>query len=297
MQVKKLGEKSSIIMSRKKSTLLACDYLVIGAGAASLAFIDTLITELPSVKIILVDKNSVPGGHWQHAYDYVHLHQPSVIYGLASKQLEGSWIKLILKLTLPWKHRASKKEIVKYYGDFVKEKIAAKNLIYYPNCVYDFEKGYSFSSLDETFSYEVKVREKVVNGVLGECVVPSQNPVKFPVDDGVIVMTPNELYKAYNDSKLQKWNKKYVVMGGGKTGMDAIVYLLNTMWVKPRNIHWIIPHDGWFLHYGDPWSRERALLRTNGDDEMALELLEKSSELVIILYIVCNISYHCFLMV
>ena len=47
---------------------LECDYLVIGAGAASLAFVDTLLTELPEIKIILIDKKEIPGGHWVDAY-------------------------------------------------------------------------------------------------------------------------------------------------------------------------------------------------------------------------------------
>lgn len=34
------------------SIKLACDYLVVGAGAASMAFIDTLLTQHPSTKIV-----------------------------------------------------------------------------------------------------------------------------------------------------------------------------------------------------------------------------------------------------
>jgi hypothetical protein len=57
----------------------------VGAGAASIAFIDTLITELSSVKIVLVDKKQAPGGHWVDAYGFVvRLHQPSLLYGVAS---------------------------------------------------------------------------------------------------------------------------------------------------------------------------------------------------------------------
>ena len=43
------------------ATQLLCDYLVIGAGAASIALIDTVLTEHPTAKILLVDKNPVPG--------------------------------------------------------------------------------------------------------------------------------------------------------------------------------------------------------------------------------------------
>ena len=51
-----------------------CDYLVIGAGAMGLAFADELLTNNPNLRIIIVDKASKPGGHWNMAYDFVKLH-------------------------------------------------------------------------------------------------------------------------------------------------------------------------------------------------------------------------------
>merc|ERR1711933_521067 len=100
------------------------DYLVIGSGAASLSFIDTIMKQINNVTIIVVDKRNVPGGHWVDAYDYCCLHQPSIVYGIESKQLEGNWLKLMAKkFTLPWNHRASKKEILHYYLQFVNEKM------------------------------------------------------------------------------------------------------------------------------------------------------------------------------
>ena len=40
----------------------------------------------------------------------------------------------------------------------------------------------------------MKVRTKVVSGVLGESKIPSQCPVQLPADDGVKMMTPNQLF-------------------------------------------------------------------------------------------------------
>lgn len=162
------------------SETLECDYLVVGAGAASLAFIDTLLTELPDTKVILIDKKEQPGGHWQDAYGFVRLHQPSLLYGIASKQLEGNWLKLLaLNFTLPWNHRATKQELLTYFGDFVKEKVAAGKLEFYPNSVLNFDHDlpdgmYSFFSVDGSADYRVKVNIKLVNGTAGECIVPSR---------------------------------------------------------------------------------------------------------------------------
>ena len=49
------------------------DYLVVGAGATAMAFVDTLLSEFES-QVVMVDRNHRPGGHWNHAYSFVGLH-------------------------------------------------------------------------------------------------------------------------------------------------------------------------------------------------------------------------------
>ena len=41
--------------------------------------------------------------------------------------------------------------------------------------------------------------------------------------------------------------KRYVVIGGGKTGIDAILYLMKNS-VNPDRVWWIIPNDPWLLN-------------------------------------------------
>mmetsp|Transcript_19090 Transcript_19090/g.23507 ORF Transcript_19090/g.23507 Transcript_19090/m.23507 type:complete len:541 (+) Transcript_19090:99-1721(+) len=279
---------------------IVCDYLVVGAGAASMAFIDTLLTELPSAKIMLVDRKSIPGGHWVDAYGYVHLHQPSIVYGVGSKQLEGNWAKLLfLNWTLPWKHRANKDEILTYFGDFVKDKVSNGQLEYYPNCEYDFaqspvgNEAHVVTSLSGE-SYEVTIGTKLVNGVLGECKVPSQCPVQFPVEDGIVLMTPNQLFDSHvaqsanstsdgryrgcgSGSDVTTTGKHYVVLGCGKTAMDAVVFLQTVMNIHPTNISWVIPNDVWMLarNKGDPSSLGNALIDNEGDYPKSVLELEK----------------------
>ena len=48
------------------------DYLIIGAGAAGMAFADSLVTE-SGATIAIVDRHHRPGGHWNHAYPFVRL--------------------------------------------------------------------------------------------------------------------------------------------------------------------------------------------------------------------------------
>jgi cation diffusion facilitator CzcD-associated flavoprotein CzcO len=66
---------------------LETDYLVIGTGASAMAFVDTLLDEQPLAHVLMVDRLHRPGGHWNHAYPWVRVHQPSAWYGVASREL------------------------------------------------------------------------------------------------------------------------------------------------------------------------------------------------------------------
>ena len=57
-------------------SVIEVDYLIRGAGAAGMAFADSLVTETKST-IAIVDRQHRPGGHWTNAYPFVRLHQPS----------------------------------------------------------------------------------------------------------------------------------------------------------------------------------------------------------------------------
>ena len=62
------------------------DYLVVGAGASGLAFVDTLVAETDA-EVAVIDRGDAPGGHWLHAYPFVRLHTPSAYYGVNSLML------------------------------------------------------------------------------------------------------------------------------------------------------------------------------------------------------------------
>ena len=62
------------------------DYLVVGAGATGMAFVDALIAACDA-DVVLVDRRHGPGGHWNDAYPFVRLHGPSALYGVDSRRL------------------------------------------------------------------------------------------------------------------------------------------------------------------------------------------------------------------
>lgn len=169
------------------------------------------------------------------------------------------------------------------------------------HCDGDNNNVHEFKSLDGKQTYKVQVQVKLVNGMLGECKVPSKCPLEFPVDDGITVWTPNQVYESYqNDASSsssslmgrllsyisnplkispQNKSKKYIVLGCGKTGMDTVVFLQRNMGVSPDNITWIVPNDVWMLNRNGgmgPWSYSQALLANDGDmDKACLEMESK----------------------
>ena len=66
---------------------LEVDYLVIGGGAMSAAFIDALLDRDRSATVAIIERRDRLGGHWNNAYPFVRLHQPAAFYGVNSIKL------------------------------------------------------------------------------------------------------------------------------------------------------------------------------------------------------------------
>ncbi len=52
--------------------LVETDYLVVGAGALGMAFVDSLV-ESSDADVVMVDRRHLPGGHWLDPYPFVQL--------------------------------------------------------------------------------------------------------------------------------------------------------------------------------------------------------------------------------
>ena len=65
---------------------VVADYVIKGAGAAGMAFADSMFTH-GDATMVLVDRHDRPGGHWNDVYPFVRLHQPSASYGVNSTDL------------------------------------------------------------------------------------------------------------------------------------------------------------------------------------------------------------------
>merc|ERR1719427_1937957 len=99
---------------------LTCDYLVVGAGATAMAFVDELIHHSSST-VVMVDTRAKPGGHWNDAYPFVRLHQPAAMYGVNSRILGKGGADL-----------ASKAQILAYYELVMADLLSTGRVSYHP---------------------------------------------------------------------------------------------------------------------------------------------------------------------
>ncbi|MFT6397979.1 MAG: hypothetical protein ACJAYU_002734 [Bradymonadia bacterium] len=211
---------------------LEADYLVVGAGAMGVAFVDELLTQQSNAQVILVEQRARPGGHWNSAYPFVSLHQPAAFYGVCSEPLGTGGTAL-----------ASGGEVLAYFGRVVAKWVATGRLRFFPMCSYVGDHRF-VSALDPERSYQVTVRKKLVDASYMTVSVPATSPPKYEVADEVALVPPNHL------GNLKRPWSGYVVIGGGKTGIDAVLFLLS-LGVSPDIIRWIIPNDSWFLDRDD----------------------------------------------
>jgi hypothetical protein len=219
------------------TTSLEADYLVIGSGAVGMAFADVILTE-SDASIIMVDRHHKPGGHWNHAYPFVRLHQPSEYYGVSSAELsKGRKDKTGLNMGMS--NLASGAEVSAYFDDVMQHQFLPTGRVnYFPRCEYKGDG--KFVSLVTGDVFEVKVKKKIVDAGYLETKVPATHTPSFKVAPEVQFIPINAL------PLLTSKPEGYVIIGGGKTGIDACLWLLQHH-VHPDAIRWIVPRDPWLL--------------------------------------------------
>ena len=216
--------------------MIEADYLVIGAGAMGMAFADVVLTETKAT-VAIVDRYGSPGGHWNRAYPFVRLHQPSAFYGVNSRQL-GSNSKDTTGGNAGLFELASGAEVVAYFDQVMNQQFLPSGRVqYFPMC--EYAEGGSIVSLVSGGTHEVAAG-KVVDATYSQVTVPSMRPPVYEVADEVRCLSPNAL------TTIDRSPAGYVVVGAGKTGMDACLWLLATG-VDPDDITWIMPRDSWLL--------------------------------------------------
>lgn len=225
------------------ATTIEADYVIVGAGAMGMAFADTILTETDA-NVAIVDRGSRPGGHWNHAYPFVRLHQPSAFYGVNSRPLGSD-----RKDTDGWNtglyELASGSEVVAYYDHVMHQQfVPGGRVTYLPMhdvaLVASTGRRVLARSLVDGSSTNLAAGKRVVDATYMNVSVPSQRPPTYSIADGVRHGPVNAL------GSLDDPADGYTVVGAGKTGADACLFLLRNG-VDPGSIRWITPRDSWFL--------------------------------------------------
>ena len=219
------------------------DYLIIGAGAVGLAFADTLASELPDASIAIVDRQGTPGGHWNHAYGFVTLHQPSAFYGVNSLEL-GSGRKDAQGPNAGLYELASGAQVCGYFDTVVRRHLLPTGRVRYLPMT-EFLGNGRLRSLGHGAEFEVEVRRKAVDATYYAPRIPALARPKFEVQPGARLVPPNALPHLGLSS--QPAPAHYAIVGAGKTAMDAGVWLRN-VGVPAEQITWVVPRDSWLLN-------------------------------------------------
>jgi hypothetical protein len=246
---------------------LDTDYLIIGSGAVAMAFADTLFHETDA-RMVIVDRHHGPGGHWNDAYPFVRLHQPSAYYGVNSRPL-GSGGKDATGINAGMCERASAAELLNYYEQVMQAMVASGRVQYYPMCNYtgavgNEDREHQFSALTSGQSYQVKVHKKLVDTTYLQTAVPSTTPPKYSVAAQHALVPINGI------ARIGQPPSGYIVVGSGKTGIDACLWLLDNA-VPPEAITWIMPRDAWYLNRANVQPGEEFFAQSYGSFAQQLE--------------------------
>lgn len=215
------------------------DYLVIGAGAMGMAFTDTVITE-SQARVVIVDGAHQPGGHWNTAYPFVRLHQPSAYYGVNSRALGNNTIDIV-----GWNEGLNELapvgEVCAYFDAVMQQQFLPSGRVeYFPMSEYlgASRGGGRFRTLAGS-EYVVNARRRIVDATYLRAIVPSMRPAPYAVAPGIDCIPPNDLPKF-------SARDRYVIVGAGKTGMDVCLWLLRNG-VDAGRLTWIKPRDSWLM--------------------------------------------------
>jgi hypothetical protein len=243
------------------------DYLIVGSGAVGMAFADILLTE-SDASIVIIDKYHKPGGHWNMAYPFVTLHQPSAFYGVSSRELSSGRIDEV-GLNKGLNELASGDEVSAYFDNIMREQFLPTGRVkYFPMCEY---KGDGlFVSMLTGEEHRVKVNKKTIDATYLKTSVPSTHTPNFSISTEMQFIPPNDL------PKINQTPKGYVIIGGGKTGIDSVLWLLENG-VDPNQIRWIMPRDAWLLDRKNTQPTEAFFVNAIGSQAAQMEAIAQAN--------------------
>lgn len=246
---------------------IECDYLVKGCGALGMGFVDVMLRETDAT-FVIVDRGEAPGGHWNQAYPFVTLHQPHDHYGLASRPMGDHRIESrgpnagLVALPTGW-------QVADYYHRAMREDFLPSGRVrHFPmselaeRC--DARSGCEIVSLLSGRRERVRPRRRLVDATRMRTRTPLTHTRGFELEGPVACVPPHEL------PRRAAGHSHFVVLGGGKTGLDCISWLLECG-ADPASLGWVVPRDAW-------WSNRLAAQAAPALRHEVLELAVRQSQ-------------------
>jgi hypothetical protein len=227
-------------MKRSEGAVIAADYLVKGAGAVGMAFADQLLTDTDAT-IAIVDRHDRPGGHWNEAYPFVRLHQPASYYGVGSTPLGTGLIDQV-GLNAGFHELASGQEVLAHFDTAMCHRFLPSGRVTFLSSSEVDDDGV-VTSLVSGARTRVEHR-RFVDATHSRMQVPATTPPAYAIAEGVTCVPVGRL------PEVAARFSHFTVVGAGKTGMDACVWLLQ-QGAAPAQIRWIMPRDSWVLRRGN----------------------------------------------
>jgi len=212
------------------------DYLVIGGGAMGMAFADVLLAETGAT-VLMADRRGRPGGHWNDAYPFVRLHQPSRFYGVPSRAL-GSGARDATGWNRGLYELASGAEVLAYFDAVLHQQFLPTGRFEFLAMTEHAGDGRLRSLV--TGEERTVTARTIVDATWMNVSVPATRPPAYAVEEGARVVPPNGL------AGLSGAPADFVVIGAGKTAMDSVLWLLGRG-LDPDRIRWVMPRDSWML--------------------------------------------------
>ena len=190
----------------------AYDYVVVGGGFAGLNAVSGLQKFRPAASILCIDKHDAAGGSWNDYYSFCKLHAPHPTFGIAGHGWPGLASPNLL---------ATRDEVLRHFQSFAAD---APNLEFLGGATYEGcargPDGALVATLGDGSS--VAAREQIIRatGYDYERHMPAHL-------DGVSDGSAEEVEcAALPDAVAARGEETlYVVVGGGKTGADAVCFL------------------------------------------------------------------------
>lgn len=218
------------------------DYLVVGAGLQGLVFTSELVTHSQST-VTLVERRAQVGGHWNEAYPFVRLHQPSVYYGVGAVPLGSDHIARE-GVNAGLFEQATGTEVKAHLEQALYDHLLPTGRVrFLPKHEYipDKDGHHVVASLATGQRTELDVAKRLVDTTALKVQTPESHSPNFEIAGDTPICTPGGLTDRLNGQA------QICVIGGGKTAMDVVIWL-RQMGYPAKQISWVRPRDSWLIN-------------------------------------------------